>query len=90
MITFLEFCLFLFALYLVTQIFLPMILPENFEKNWLFKKKKPPLPGTLNEKIETLEHQSTEFKKTVNEVSEESEKNLKEATELHSKVNQIK
>lgn len=67
-IAFGEFCFILFVLYLITQIFIPMLFPKQFDKNWLFKKRKP-VQQTISEIKVKQENLDNKVKDVVTEVN---------------------
>lgn len=69
---FLEFVFVLVALYLLTQIFLPMVLPIQFQYNWLFKKTKA-------DKVEKLVNENERIKSEATELYTQTEKEIEEA-----------
>lgn len=65
---FLDFVLLLFAFYLVTQIFLPLVFPQTFTLNWLFKKNK----------VEKLIYEKERIKREATNLYNQTEKDIAE------------
>ncbi len=65
-ITFLEFLGALLVIYLISQILIPAIWPRDFERNWIFKKKKP-----IDEKIQTLADKKGKLTNDIAETKQE-------------------
>ncbi len=86
MITFLEIIGVIVFLYLLTQVFLPLMFPSVFEINWLFKKNK----STLKDKAKDLKQKKTDYVKAVDEVKKESKQYLEDAKQTNQEIKQLK
>lgn len=81
MIQFFELCVIVLILYLITQILIPAIWPKDFERNWLFKRKK-----RFDDKVQDL----TEKKGNLNnQIAETKQKLMDEADRIANATKDI-
>lgn len=79
----------IFCLYLITQIGLPLFFPKEFEINWIFKKRKK-LPGSIEEKVDSLTNQKNELDSAADEVLNEADEKLRKAQEIKDLAKNLK
>lgn len=74
----------LLLLYLITQHFIPSIWPNQFEKNWLFKKNKP-----LDEKIEKLANRKSKLNNDILETKDELRANAEKVDRADKELDKL-
>ncbi len=84
---FLDFLVLLFALYLATQVFIPLLFPRDFKINWLFKKKN--IKGSIYEKVDTLSAKADEIKNIASDILTETDAELQKAKETNAAVKKL-
>lgn len=78
---FLDLLFILFLIWLITQIFFPVIWPADFERNWIFKKRTK-----TAKKISKLNKAKREQYKAEEEVIIEAQRKQRESDELNDTV----
>lgn len=78
-LAFLDFALLLLILYLVTQIFIPLVIPKKLDINWIFKKSKS----------ERLINQQARIKSDAAEMIGKSKAEVKEANKEFGKLKKL-
>jgi hypothetical protein len=79
------------AILVLSQILFPLLMPNYFRFFWLFRKEKvkeqgEDTDGDLEGQVKKAVDLKKSADKNLKEVSKETEKNLKKAQDLHSKV----
>lgn len=81
----LELLLILIAMFLVTQILLPLALPNSFRMFWFFKKKKD-----IKERVEETYALREEIKENLKNLESEADKELENTLETTDKIFDLK
>ena len=81
---FLEFLGILFVLYLITQILIPAIWPTLFQKNWVFKKKKP-----IDETVKKLADKKALLNNDIAEVKKQTADEVAKINRANEDVNNL-
>jgi hypothetical protein len=79
-----DLVLVVFAIFLLTQVFLPLVLPNYFKMFWFFKKKKD-----IKEKVEETYNLREEIKTNLNDLKSEADKKLHETLETTDKISDL-
>lgn len=78
---FLDGLIVLLIIYLFSQIMVPMIIPDELERNWIFKSKK-----STDNKVKTVNKAKREFEDAKEDVIKEISRKTKEAEFLKKSI----
>jgi outer membrane murein-binding lipoprotein Lpp len=88
-ISFLEFCFFVLVFYVITQLFLPWLIPSVLETNWFFKLFRAKKNQTTTEKVNTLVNQKELLKKEASEIIDQTKTQVDAAKETHEQAKKL-
>lgn len=87
---FLDFCLIIVVFYVATQIFIPLVWPDSFKINWLFRKSKVSEQDDLKYKINDLSQKKEDLDKQTDTVESELERKGREIKEMNQTLKNVK
>lgn len=84
MLQFLEFLFIVAVLYVVTQLFLPLIVP-GLHINWLFRKRR-----SLPERVDALTSEKEQLNNDINTTLDDADAAKQRAIETHKQAQKLK